>query len=710
MRMFSDKLKKLLLLFFLCFNFLFCNSQQLNWLVGIWRERGSQDFFSKNIIIDSVYGNEFTGITVIKQRGLPVVITLSGAFSKSRFYFKNGLILSGEESIKNYSPECIACIAKNKIIIKEDSLILSSSVEGCNKNCNGINIYYKLLYEYDTITQLKLVKLFGSRLQIASFSSHQHIEENHEAVIRKKQIVDSIENLIDLAKFHHQRVLDSITFENDAREKRLHDSIKAITKKEQWQIQDSLETIAALKAQHRQKPVNKAVASLKQQHIADSIAVAKQQKKHIDSLKAIVSYLTIRRKEVDDSLQQVANNTKLKEQQRIKDSVSNAAALDAKRKQYIIDSLKNSLSLSKKRQKAFEDSIAAVKERQQQVADSLLIIARLKKQQHIKDSLILQQHIEDSTAAVKKRQKHIEDLIATFKKRQQKVEDSLQKVEDSLQNVARIQEHLGLFSLNEVAARLKQQHTEDSIATVKKRKQQIEDSLQNVTRIQEQRRQDSLNEIATRLKQQHIADSIAEAKKHEQQVEDSLQNVAKSREQQKQDSLNDILAKKRQKQIADSLDNIAMIKVKRTEDSLNRATAANQQQVILDSIQTASAKEKNVLKERSNVLLGTYNITSPDMLVELFDNAEVDGDRISVYHNNSLIVSNKELSTKAITFTVHADTLNRLHEFTMVAENLGTIPPNSALMRITVNKQVYKIFVTTDLKTNAKIVFNYIGN
>jgi hypothetical protein len=122
-----------------------------------------------------------------------------------------------------------------------------------------------------------------------------------------------------------------------------------------------------------------------------------------------------------------------------------------------------------------------------------------------------------------------------------------------------------------------------------------------------------------------------------------------------------------------------------------------------------SATDK-ALTSRTNVLLQTYHITSPDILIELFDNGEIDGDRVSVYHNNAIIVSNQTLGIKTITLNVHADATNREHEFVLVAENLGTIPPNSALMRITAGKQVYKLTVNTDMKTNARIVFYYDGN
>jgi hypothetical protein len=124
----------------------------------------------------------------------------------------------------------------------------------------------------------------------------------------------------------------------------------------------------------------------------------------------------------------------------------------------------------------------------------------------------------------------------------------------------------------------------------------------------------------------------------------------------------------------------------------------------------ALASTAAALETRNNVLLQTYHIATPDILIELFDNAEIDGDRVSVYHNDTLIVNNKTLLREPITINIHANAANRTHEFILIAENLGSIPPNTALMRITVGKEVYKLSVKTDLKTNAKIVFYYDGN
>ena len=125
---------------------------------------------------------------------------------------------------------------------------------------------------------------------------------------------------------------------------------------------------------------------------------------------------------------------------------------------------------------------------------------------------------------------------------------------------------------------------------------------------------------------------------------------------------------------------------------------------------TASAATTKAFETRDKILLNTYHISSPEIIIELHDNAQVDGDKVSVYHNGELMVNNQMLTKEAIVMKIHADAAHRTHEFIMIAENLGRIPPNTALMTIQSGDQVYKLNVRTDLQTNAKIILYYDGN
>ncbi len=142
-------------------------------------------------------------------------------------------------------------------------------------------------------------------------------------------------------------------------------------------------------------------------------------------------------------------------------------------------------------------------------------------------------------------------------------------------------------------------------------------------------------------------------------------------------------------------------------------TATIQTQRNIASPPTAAPTQKPlpptpaVLKERENNLVKSIETNSPKIKIELYDNGIIDGDTITVYHNNQLIVDSKELTEKPITINITADSINTHHEFIMVANNLGRIPPNTALLVVTTGDKRYEINISSDEKTNAKLVVDY---
>ncbi|MDE3213440.1 MAG: hypothetical protein KGM98_09405, partial [Bacteroidota bacterium] len=116
------------------------------------------------------------------------------------------------------------------------------------------------------------------------------------------------------------------------------------------------------------------------------------------------------------------------------------------------------------------------------------------------------------------------------------------------------------------------------------------------------------------------------------------------------------------------------------------------------------------LTERKNNLVQTITTTSPVINIDLYDNGEIDGDSVTVFHNNKLLVDDQGLTDKPISLKVVADSLHRVHEFVLVANNLGKIPPNTALMVLTTGNKRYEINLVSDKKENAKVVIEYTGN
>jgi outer membrane biosynthesis protein TonB len=114
-----------------------------------------------------------------------------------------------------------------------------------------------------------------------------------------------------------------------------------------------------------------------------------------------------------------------------------------------------------------------------------------------------------------------------------------------------------------------------------------------------------------------------------------------------------------------------------------------------------------VIRERENPLIKTIVTNAPDILIQLFDNGEIDGDTITVYDNNQVIANRQGLTGKPITLNIKAEAGNSHHEFVMVANNLGSIPPNTALMVITTGGKRYELFISSDETKNAKVVIDY---
>jgi hypothetical protein len=115
-----------------------------------------------------------------------------------------------------------------------------------------------------------------------------------------------------------------------------------------------------------------------------------------------------------------------------------------------------------------------------------------------------------------------------------------------------------------------------------------------------------------------------------------------------------------------------------------------------------------VLQERENKLVKTIVVDEENIQVDLFDNGTIDNDTISVFHNNKQIIKHGRLAFNPISFKIKCSPNENMHELVVVAENLGEIPPNSALMVITAGKKRYEVFLTSNESRNAKVVIEFI--
>lgn len=114
-----------------------------------------------------------------------------------------------------------------------------------------------------------------------------------------------------------------------------------------------------------------------------------------------------------------------------------------------------------------------------------------------------------------------------------------------------------------------------------------------------------------------------------------------------------------------------------------------------------------VLVGRENKLVKKIVTNSKNITIDLFDNGTIDNDTIIVFDNKKLLVNKKRLSYKAIHLEFNFTENIREHEVIIVAHNMGTVPPNTALLLFKDGKNRQEYFITSTNKINAKLLIVY---
>lgn len=115
-----------------------------------------------------------------------------------------------------------------------------------------------------------------------------------------------------------------------------------------------------------------------------------------------------------------------------------------------------------------------------------------------------------------------------------------------------------------------------------------------------------------------------------------------------------------------------------------------------------------VLVGRENKLAKKITTSSKQFSIDLYDNGTIDNDTIIVYDNKKLLISKKRLSYKAIHLDFSLSEVMNEHEIIIVAHNMGTVPPNTALLVLKDGNNRQELFITSTNKTNAKIIISYV--
>lgn len=106
---------------------------------------------------------------------------------------------------------------------------------------------------------------------------------------------------------------------------------------------------------------------------------------------------------------------------------------------------------------------------------------------------------------------------------------------------------------------------------------------------------------------------------------------------------------------------------------------------------------------RKKVFVTEIPVDADSLELRFYDNAEIDGDSISLFLNDKLIFQHIRLLGTAYTIKLAKTDLNETNELIMVAENLGTIPPNTSYMIAMVGEKRYEARLASTEGSSAMI-------
>lgn len=120
---------------------------------------------------------------------------------------------------------------------------------------------------------------------------------------------------------------------------------------------------------------------------------------------------------------------------------------------------------------------------------------------------------------------------------------------------------------------------------------------------------------------------------------------------------------------------------------------------------------KNLKDEKLERLLSLQKLIELDpdekdsIKIMLVDNGQVDGDVVTLYLNDSVLLSNQRITGKSLVQYISVGKDMPLCKLLMVAENEGEIPPCTAHLTVITKKKTYQLDLFSNAGTNGAIQF-----
>jgi hypothetical protein len=137
--------------------------------------------------------------------------------------------------------------------------------------------------------------------------------------------------------------------------------------------------------------------------------------------------------------------------------------------------------------------------------------------------------------------------------------------------------------------------------------------------------------------------------------------------------------------------------------------AADTTPVVIPNPAPVAVADK-IITEKNKRTTDTLSVISTDameLVIKVMDNGVVDGDTVSIIHNGRVIAERISVKATPHEIKIPIGKGNERQEIVLVAHNLGSIAPNTALIIIETRDKQHRLTASTDLSKNAMIIFQY---
>jgi hypothetical protein len=130
---------------------------------------------------------------------------------------------------------------------------------------------------------------------------------------------------------------------------------------------------------------------------------------------------------------------------------------------------------------------------------------------------------------------------------------------------------------------------------------------------------------------------------------------------------------------------------------------AEQSPLPSETAKPAEQTNSERLASREKILQLVIPVKGDSVELRFYDNAEIDGDSIAVFLNGRLLKEHILLAEQAYIMKIAISDLQPDNELVMVAENLGSIPPNTSLMVAIVEDKRYEAHLESTMGSSALV-------